>query len=189
MNKKFIIMLVILALLLILIPIIVFASKESAKVPKLDDASIAEANKKEKERLLEEKAKFFAEHQNSSGTAVQNTEITYSKEKDEKIEQAAKEVKEKSKKTTNIIKKYYPEQYEEISEKIKIESDNAGLRSMFDTPISENEKRLYDLVLKILENETLTEEETLLLKDYIKGKMYNIEKDDGLKARANEILK
>ena len=60
---------------------------------------------------------------------------------------------------------------------------------MFDTPISENEKRLYDLVLKILENETLTEEETLLLKDYIKGKMYNIEKDDGLKARANEILK
>lgn len=52
---------------------------------------------------------------NISSTAVQNTEITYSEEKDEKIEQAAKEVKEKSKKTINVIKKYYPEQYEKIS--------------------------------------------------------------------------
>lgn len=61
-------------------------------------------------------------------------------------------------------------------------------RDMKNSPLKEHEKMLYDISIKILEEENLTNEEKELMKDFIKGNMYNIEKDASLLSRAEAVL-
>ena len=56
------------------------------------------------------------------------------------------------------------------------------------SPLKNYEKRLYDLTLRILEEEKLTDDEYELLKEDIKISMDSIEKDEGLLKRAEKIL-
>ena len=56
------------------------------------------------------------------------------------------------------------------------------------SPLKNYERKLYDLHLRILEQENLTGEENELLKKFIESNMYNIQKDSELKTRAEAIL-
>lgn len=47
---------------------------------------------------------------------------------------------------------------------------------------------MYDLVLKILENENLPDDEKIILIEYIEEQMYYLEKDEDLKTRAKIVL-
>ena len=97
------------------------------------------------------------------------------------------QLKEEEAKRVKIIKKFYPKEYEEILEESKKEQDT-GIVEWTKSPLKNYEKRLYDLTLRILEEEKLTDDEYELLKEDIKISMDSIEKDEGLLKRAEKIL-
>ncbi len=97
------------------------------------------------------------------------------------------QLKEEEAKRVKIIKKFYPKEYEEILEESKKEQDT-GIVEWTKSPLKNYEKRLYDLTLRILEEEKLTDDEYELLKKDIKISMDSIEKDKGLLERAEKIL-
>ena len=164
-----------------------FITKEYGEIPKLDNASIEEANKKEKERELAYKAKWAEEHKNNSNIETSSKEML-NNSLDETIELSRQMAEEKSTRQNNIIKKYYPEEYKRVSEAINEYYNNLLIIDLKNSPLFESEKELYDLALNILENENLSNEDETLLKDFIQGQMYNIKKDSILKSRADKIL-
>ena len=185
MKKKTKIIIFIIALLIVLlIPIGISAAKGLAIHFKSDE-EIAEANKKENERALAEKENFAKTHQaNGISTQVDNSEQNNNIPLlDENLAKADEE----EQKFIEIIKKYYPNEFEKILEESKTEQDT-GIVEITSSPLKDYEKKLYDLVLKILENENLTEEESNILKQYIHNNMYNIKKDNSLNDRAEKIL-
>ena len=97
------------------------------------------------------------------------------------------QLKEEDDKRVKIIKKFYPKEYEEILEESKKEQDT-GIVERTKSPLKNYEKRLYDLTLRILEEEKLTDDEYELLKEDIKISMDSIEKNEGLLKRAEKIL-
>lgn len=187
-NKKILISLIILILLLIIVPAIVWGTKEIVQNPVLSKTEIEEANQKERERALEEKKKFEEEHKNNSSTssAVQysSTNIT---ERDEMIDQARDEVKNMVDRTGKIINTYYPEEYKEVKNKLEIEMQNSDLKEIY-SELTEGRKSKYELILKILEEKELSEEDKNILKDYIANNILDIELDEDLGIRANDIL-
>lgn len=70
--------------------------------------------------------------------------------------------------------------YQKNQKKSKIQEQQNGLKNY--------EKKLYDLTLRILEEEKLTDDEYELLKEDIKISMDSIEKNEGLLKRAEKIL-
>ena len=74
-------------------------------------------------------------------------------------------------------KKFYPKEYEEILEESKKEQDT-GIVERTKSPLKNYEKKLYDLTLRILEEEKLTDDEYELLKEDIKISMDSIEKNE-----------
>lgn len=180
-----IIFLTLLVLILTSIPLIVTASRKNNSIPTLDEKTMIESSQKAKEEELAYKAKWAEEHKSNSNEYIVNT---YSTETDEVLENARKNSEEKNQKQIDIIKRYYSEEYEKLSKEINEYYENSFVIDLGESPLLEQEKELYDLVLKILENEKLSDEDTSLLKEYIAGKMYNIQKDTDLNTRANNIL-
>lgn len=70
--------------------------------------------------------------------------------------------------------------YQKNQKKSKIQEQQNGLKNY--------EKKLYDLTLRILEEEKLTDDEYELLKEDIKISMDSIEKNEGLLKRTEKIL-
>ena len=97
------------------------------------------------------------------------------------------QLKEDDDKRVKIIKKFYPKEYEEILEESKKEQDT-GIVERTKSPLKNYEKKLYDLTLRILEEEKLTDDEYELLKEDIKISMDSIEKNEWLLKRAEKIL-
>lgn len=186
-KKKNLVFIILIAIMLIIIPVIVLATREKVQLPILTDETIEEANQKEMERLLEEKKKFEEEHANNESEAV--TYSTNSEpERDEMIDKALEEVREKKSKREVIINRYYSEEYAQINNKIEAENNQEGFVE-FDATLSDNQKDLFELVLKILEEEALTADDENVLKDYIRENMYEIKNDEKLSTRANNLLK
>jgi uncharacterized protein (DUF1015 family) len=53
----------------------------------------------------------------------------------------------------------------------------------------ENQKRLYNLVIKIIETENISDEESSLLKDFLKSHLIEINNDSELNDKVDKILK
>lgn len=187
-KKKIIIFIVTLSIALIIIPVIVSATREKVQLPELNEQIIEEANQKERERLLAEKKQFEEEHKNSTGSVEQFTySIESSSERDEEIDKARDEVIEKQNKRAEIISRYYPNEYSKINSKIIEENKNEDFFATYST-LSANRKELYNLILKILEEEELTADDENVLKSYIVENMYDIKKDEDLYTRANNLV-
>ena len=76
-----------------------------------------------------------------------------------------------------------------ILDDIQKVSENEGVVNLGETPVSQPERELYDLVLKVLEEKELSEDESLSLKDFINQQKSTIDKDSELKKRADNVLK
>lgn len=195
MKKKLMILTILIIVLtgIILIPIITFANKEKKEVvlPVLDEKTIEEENKKAMERLHQEWEKFNAEH------PVSNEPRTYTYAKNntdrtgfEEIDKALEETKKETDKRNEIINKYYADEYAKIKEKFIEESKNSeGIKEFLNSPLSPAEKELYGLVMKIIEKENLSKEESTILREFLKCNKFDIEKDEQLKSRLELILK
>lgn len=197
-NKKKLISILVLtittiiALLILLIPKIVQATKPSFEPSNFDSSSfgeeaIEEANQREKLRLLKEKEKFSQEHKNdvypeSYYSIEENTE------KDEKIIAGMLRAEEKAENVKNIIRKYYAEEYDIVVEKLDKEHSENEVVNILGSQLSENDKVYYDIVLKVLENNNLSKKDSEAMKEYIRSQLFNIKKDSNLNDRANKIL-
>ena len=84
------------------------------------------------------------------------------------------------------MNRYYPEEFNKAVE--DVENDNKGITSMKNTELLDSQKRLYNLVLKVLEEEDLSDDDANVLKDFLTETKWEISKDEELNARAEKIL-
>lgn len=191
-NKKIVALIIFLSVLLV-IPLSLLVAKAILNIPVMDDASIAEANEKEEERLLSEKEKFAQEHQNKAGTSIDIPQAisTMSENNEDEIAdtEQAKETLKKLDDTANVIRKYYASEFDEITKNLENEQNSTKVVDIKNTPLTENQKRLYNLVIKIIETENISDEESSLLKDFLKSHLIEINNDSELNTKVNEILK
>lgn len=190
-NKKNVILIVFLVVLF-LIPIFWMVTKAILNIPKVDDASIAEANKRESQRVFLEKEKYAKEHENCSNE-ISQTNLT-EPERDPMIEEEGRKALEKTDKTIAIIEKYHESEYKEIVKDLEKdlekerEENKEKIVDLTAKPLSENERKLFDLVLSIIENENLSSEELSLLKDFLINDRTEVNKNSELKNRADKVL-
>lgn len=192
LKSKKIIVLILFLIVLFLIPIFLLATKAILSIPKMDDASIAEANKKESERVFAEKEKFAQEHKNEAGTSIDIPQVVSSTEDDDTIiKEEARKVNEKFTKTINVIEKYYPTEYHDITIKLEkeLEDNKDKAIDLKNTPLTETQKSLYYLIIKIIDNKELSNDELYLLKDFLINNKIEIDNDSELKEKVDKILK
>lgn len=196
-NKIILILLVILLAVIILLSVISFISSKSNStiyIPNISDEEIEEANQKATQNALEEKAKFAQEHQGKNGVVSTSIDYgdynitTYSSSDYSAIDKEKEKAEQKSENVKNIIRKYYAEDYDRITNDIKENTNTNEVINILTSDLTESDKEYYDLVLKVVENNNLTSEELNALKDYINSQMYNIKKDSNLNTRAEKIL-
>ncbi len=95
---------------------------------------------------------------------------------------------EKAENVNNIIRKYYANEYDIVVEKLDKEHSENEVVNILGSQLSENDKVYYDIVLKVLENNNLSKEDSEAMKEYIRSQLFNIKKDSNLNDRANKIL-
>ena len=182
-NKTKIIILIVVLLLIVLIPIGI-ASARGVFVQVKSDEEIAKANEEEYERALREKENFAkTSSENEATIKAEESNNSDIPNVDEKIAES----KEKEEKLIGIIKRFYPEEFDAALNESKNEQDS-GAVEISSSPLKNYQKTIYDLVLKILEEENLKEDEKDLLKEYVNSNMYNINKDENLSRRAKDVL-
>lgn len=188
-NKK-IILLIIFAIVLLLIPIIYFSVKATLNIPKMDDIAIAEANKKEAERLFAEKEKFARDHKDNMNTSSNIEQSNNSEINDFIMNDEAKKISEKHDSTMNVLKKYRLNEFERIIENLEeeFEENKSKPIDVKNSQLSKNYKEFYSLVVQIINEEILSETELNLLKDYLDSNRFEINKDNELKAKVDKIL-
>lgn len=174
MNRKIIICL--LVLIVLAVPIVIFASN------KLETPIYVEPSDEEIEQILiSRKQQFLKDFENG---AI-DTPITYSSISSSEIEENEKiqvESKEEENLISSIINKFYPTELNIILQKMNNEN------MIYYNSVSETQKELYRLVLDILENEKLVEEETNILKEFLRSVYSNIKNDLQLQVRFEAIL-
>lgn len=183
-NKKIIIAVII--ALLIIIPISTLAITGITILPRTDKETIEEENKKDNERLLEEKAKWEEEHKNDIN--MKQSSSTFSSEEKAVFEEEEKELKEKEDKIKNVMNKYHKEEFEQILQDIANSPNFQGVIENKNDYIAPEEIELYKIVMQTLEEENLSDEDSKILKDFLEQQIYTINKNNELKIRADKIL-
>ena len=89
------------------------------------------------------------------------------------------EYKDKVKKVENLLKKYYPDECSRIQK----EAENTHTINEFEGPYVD----LYNLILDVIEKENLSEEESNLLKNYMKEDALSLTSNTELMTRINTI--
>ena len=101
----------------------------------------------------------------------------------------AKETLKKLDDTANVIRKYYASEFDEITKNLEDEQTSTKVVDIKNTPLTENQKRLYNLVIKIIETENISDEESSLLKDFLESHLIEINNDSELNDKVDKILK
>ncbi len=186
MSKKRKFILFIIVILLVLVPAITFATIKIHQIPTINEAIIEEKNRQDREEALKEKEEYARKERNNF-----SLEQTISSDfAEEELEYFAKQNKEdKENRIKEIMSKYHPNEFNKILDDIQKVSENEGVVNLGETPVSQPERELYDLVLKVLEEKELSEDESLSLKDFINQQKSTIDKDSELKKRADNVLK
>jgi len=180
-KKTKIIILVAIVLMMILVPVGIVASK-GLEMHFSSDEEIAQANKKETERALAEKQKFAETHPAQEYDEKMTTEFDVPN-----LDKELQASEDKDEKRADIIRRYYPNELEQALKDVENDED-VGMVEINSSPLKNYERNIYDMFLKVLEKENITNEESELLKEYIEDNMYNIKKDEALRARAEKVL-
>lgn len=175
MKKK--IFLIIIIACIILIPILVYASKFIG-IPIEQTISKEEVDKERKE----EKENWIKNQENINST-FQSQEIDNVTLDKYAIKET--EANQLGNKMDEIIKRFYPEEYNSILESIKENSDKMSLNELYMQPYS---VRLFEIIIDIINNKNITENEKNILKDFLNQQYYFINNDSKVKNEIAEIL-
>lgn len=175
MKKK--IFLIIIIACIILIPIFVYASKFIG-IPIEKTISKEEVDKERKE----EKENWI-KNQEYMNSELPNQEIDNVTLDKYAIKET--EANELGSKMDEIIKRFYPEEYNSILESIKDNSDKMSLNELYMQPYS---LRLFEIIIDIIKNKDITENEKSILKDFLNEQYYFLNNDSEVKKEIQEIL-
>lgn len=182
-KKKKIILITV--FIIILITITAISVNGVLNIPKTDEESVRKANLEATQEALEKKEQFAKDGRNIA--SVENyVEEDFSEEELQRIEAQKHEMEVKEQRIKDIMNRYYPEEFDKAVQ--AVENDNKGITSMQNDKLSDSQIRLYDLVLKVLEEENLNDEDANVLKTFIIDTKWEISKDESLNARAEKIL-
>ena len=171
--------------IIILIIITAISVNGALNFPKTDEESVRKANLEATQEALEKKEQFAKDGQNRA--SVENyVEEDFSEEELQRIEAQKQKTEAQEQKIKDIMNRYYPEEFNKAVE--DVENDNKGITSMKNTELLDSQKRLYNLVLKVLEEEDLSDDDANVLKDFLTETKWEISKDEELNARAEKIL-
>ena len=171
--------------IIVLIIITAISVNGALNFPKTDEESVRKANLEATQEALEKKEQFAKDGQNRA--SVENyVEEDFSEEELQQIEAQKQKVEAQEQKIMDIMNRFYPEEFNKAVE--DVENDNKGITSMKNTELLDSQKRLYNLVLKVLEEEDLSDDDANVLKDFLTETKLEISKDEELNARAEKIL-
>lgn len=188
MSKKRKFILFIIVILLVLVPAITFATIKIHQIPTINEAIIEEKNRQDREEALKEKEEYARKERNNS-SLEQTISSDFTEEELEYFAKQKQNKEDKENRIKEIMSKYHPNEFNKILDDIQKVSENEGVVNLGETPVSQPERELYDLVLKVLEEKELSEDESLSLKDFINQQKSTIDKDSELKKRADNVLK
>lgn len=188
MNKKKIIIIVSISIIFIIAFIIIglFSGGYMATIlPQINDEMIEEANQEAREKALAEKEQFSKAHVNQVGSSIEGYDANMNSE-DTQFKEEAIAQENFNNKVRNIMNRYY-EDFDSVTK--QIEEENSGFQEIdVNEELSESSIRFYDMILTVLETENLSQDDRDTLIELVYGLHYYIEKDDSLKARAENIL-
>ncbi len=180
-KTKKILLIFVLLTLIVLIPIGIFASRNLI-IRAQTDEEIARANQKENERALAEKAKFA--NQDNVNMIDENY---YDDGSLDLVKKKLEESDREEKKLIATLRKFYPDEFDKATAESQKQQDS-GIVEFSSSPIKDYERTFYEMTLRILQEENLTDEERYVLKHYLEISMYSIQKDEDLKARVDKVL-
>lgn len=179
MNKK--ILLIIIIACIILIPIAVFASKNIG-IPVEQVLSKEEVNREREE----EKQNWIKNQESKISTfSVQEDTQEIDEEDLEKYEEVEDRVNQKGNEMDEIIKRFYPEEYDSILKSIEENENKMSLSELYSQPYS---VRLFEIIIDIINNKNITEDEKNILKEFLDQQYYFINNDAEVKNEIAEIL-
>lgn len=182
-KKKKIILIVILIVALIFITAI--SVNGILNMPKTDEESLEKSSLEDSQEALERKKQF--EENNSNIASVENyVEEDFSEEELQQIEAHKQEVATMEQKIKDIMNRYYPDEFNKALQ--DLENDNKGITSIKNTEIPNSEKEVFNLVLKVLEEEELSNEDSSVLKDFLRQTRGETSKDESLNEKVENIL-
>ena len=186
MNKKKIIIIVSIILIIAFIIIGLFSSGIMATIlPQINDEIIEEANKKEQENRLAEKEQFASDHINQAGSSIEEYNPNANSE-DNQFEEEAIANENFKNEVRNIMIRYYDD-FDTTT--AQMEEENSGIQRIdVEEDLSETSIHFYDMILTVLEEENLSQDDKDTLIELITVLKDNIEKDPSLNLRAEAIL-
>lgn len=175
MHKRNIKLVLILLGIIFIVPITAYAvSNTVAYIAKVNNTNNT------KQELLEEKAQYT----NVITDTSKLEKVEPDKELTEKIKNASEKATEKELEIEKIIIKFYPEEYKEIKEQLDSININTDTHDVSNTS---PEMKFYNLILDIIENKTLTPQESKLLKEFMIGQYSNTEGNRQVQERIEKL--
>ena len=182
MKKKKLSVLFIALGIIAVLPISVFAVNNVKKL--IGPPVVKEATDEEIERkLLEEKEEFAKTHKDDNTTSIQKYNSQEDTELQNKLKEAELRKTEMEKMIISVMNKFYPNEFPTILKQLQSREINS-----YNLPkLQEIDYKFYDLILNVLENETLTNEEKTSLEEFITSQTHELRKDDSLQERFEKL--
>lgn len=176
-NKK---ILILGLLITLLIPITVFAV-QNIGIPVEKEISIDEYYKK-----LEEEKRAYIENQKSSKYLSMNkTEVPIDNELIELSKIKQEEAKNNDNKFAEIISRFYKEEYEKLSNKMKQNENKMSLNELYAQSYSQE---FFKLVIDVIKNKNISNDEKDFLKEFLSIQYWFIGDDLPIKLEIENIL-
>ena len=193
MNRKRIIIIVSVSIILIIVLIVIALTTGgymATILPQINDEMIETANNQEQENRFAEKEQFAKDHENQAGSSQSESETSIATRANSEDTQFAEEAIEQenfTNKVTEIMNRYY-DNFETVTAQMEAESSGIQRIDVEEDTLSQASISFYDMILTVLEEQNLSQEDRDTLIELISTLKYDIEKNDSLNARAENIL-
>lgn len=193
MNRKRIIIIVSVSIILIIVLIVIALTTGgymATILPQINDEMIETANNQEQENRFAEKEQFAKDHENQAGSSQSESETsiaTRANSEDTQFAEEAIEQEDFTNKVTEIMNRYY-DNFETVTAQMEAESSGIQRIDVEEDTLSQASISFYDMILTVLEEQNLSQEDRDTLIELISTLKYDIEKNDSLNARAENIL-
>lgn len=193
MNRKKIVIIVSVSIILIIALIVIALTTGgymATILPQINDEMIETANNQEQENRFAEKEQFAKDHENQPGSSQPGYETdvaTRANSEDTQFAEEAISQENFTNKVTEIMNRYY-DNFETVT--AQMEAENSGIQriDVEEENLSQASISFYDMILTVLEEENLSQEDRDILIQLISTLKYDIEKNESLNARAENIL-
>lgn len=193
MNRKRIIIIVSISIILIIALIVIALTTGgymATILPQINDEMIETSNDEELENRLAEKEQFAKDHENQAGSSQPESETSIATRANSEDTQFAEEAigqENFTNKVTEIMNRYYDD-FETVTAQMEAESSGIQRIDVEEDTLSQASISFYDMILTVLEEQNLSQEDRDILIELISTLKYDIEKNDSLNARAENIL-